>query len=370
MDARAIWVVMALETIVAAGFMLINPLITRRGLLFGVYVGEQQWDGEEGRRITRGWYAGMIGALVLSLLVGAVMAASVSANPALVVLSVCVFLAGSVACYLRAYFQARALAAATPVPIAAAPLVPETAASLTLPAIALVSGLLVGAAAIGYAWIHYPALPARVPTHFGPSGAPDAWSPKSCASVMALPISTLLMGVVLGVVSCLTARAKRAIRHGDGGVSIRAQLRFRQAMARFLSGVSILVTLMMGLISIMAIRTAAGYASGMPPGLWVITVVLVLYAVGGSIYIAFRYGQGGARLERRAGTAALTDGLADNERWRLGAFYVNRDDPSIFVEKRFGLGYTVNFGNPKAIALFVILLAVIAGMVIVDLMTP
>ena len=35
MDARAIWVVMALETIVAAGFMLINPLITRRGLLFG-----------------------------------------------------------------------------------------------------------------------------------------------------------------------------------------------------------------------------------------------------------------------------------------------------------------------------------------------
>ncbi|MEE8556523.1 MAG: DUF5808 domain-containing protein [Myxococcota bacterium] len=32
-------------------------------------------------------------------------------------------------------------------------------------------------------------------------------------------------------------------------------------------------------------------------------------------------GQGGARLER-------------------GMFYINREDPSVLVEKRFGLGYT------------------------------
>jgi len=26
--------------------------------------------------------------------------------------------------------------------------------------------------------------------------------------------------------------------------------------------------------------------------------------------------------------------------------YVNREDPAFFVEKRFGIGYTINFGNP------------------------
>ena len=31
--------------------------------------------------------------------------------------------------------------------------------------------------------------------------------------------------------------------------------------------------------------------------------------------------------------------------WKAGIFYVNRDDPSLFVEKRFGVGYTLNFGN-------------------------
>jgi uncharacterized membrane protein len=31
--------------------------------------------------------------------------------------------------------------------------------------------------------------------------------------------------------------------------------------------------------------------------------------------------------------------------WKLGIFYVNPADPSVFVAKRFGIGYTLNFGN-------------------------
>ena len=31
--------------------------------------------------------------------------------------------------------------------------------------------------------------------------------------------------------------------------------------------------------------------------------------------------------------------------WRLGIFYFNPGDPSVFVAKRFGIGYTLNFGN-------------------------
>ena len=28
--------------------------------------------------------------------------------------------------------------------------------------------------------------------------------------------------------------------------------------------------------------------------------------------------------------------------------YFNADDPALFVEKRFGIGYTLNFGRPSA----------------------
>jgi len=34
--------------------------------------------------------------------------------------------------------------------------------------------------------------------------------------------------------------------------------------------------------------------------------------------------------------------------WKLGLVYFNRDDPALFVEKRFGVGYTVNFARPGA----------------------
>ena len=32
--------------------------------------------------------------------------------------------------------------------------------------------------------------------------------------------------------------------------------------------------------------------------------------------------------------------------WKGGLFYFNKNDPSIFVEKRFGIGWTLNFANP------------------------
>ena len=34
--------------------------------------------------------------------------------------------------------------------------------------------------------------------------------------------------------------------------------------------------------------------------------------------------------------------------WKLGLVYFNPDDPALFVEKRFGVGYTVNFARPGA----------------------
>jgi uncharacterized membrane protein len=32
--------------------------------------------------------------------------------------------------------------------------------------------------------------------------------------------------------------------------------------------------------------------------------------------------------------------------WMFGQLYFNRSDPSLFVAKRMGLGYTLNLGNP------------------------
>ncbi len=51
----------------------------------------------------------------------------------------------------------------------------------------------------------------------------------------------------------------------------------------------------------------------------------------------------------------------DDERyWYGGIFYNNPDDPAMFVPKRFGFGWTMNFGHPQAkLVLVAILLALL-----------
>jgi uncharacterized membrane protein len=239
-----------------------------------------------------------------------------------------------------------------------------------LPFTSVAVAVALGACAVGYAWLHYAEMPPLVPTHYGLSGRPDAWSPRSFWSVMLLPLMSLVMPAALGVMAALTARAKRAVRLADRGVSIGAQLRFRRATASFMSVTAILVSIMLSGMSVASVRTALNRAEGIPRILMAEMAVLIAWAVGGSLYLAFRYGQGGARLERNAASAPLTNGVADNSRWFLGVFYVNPDDPSIFVEKRFGLGYTINFGNPKAVALTLTFVVVVLILVVSGLLMP
>jgi len=48
-----------------------------------------------------------------------------------------------------------------------------------------------------------------------------------------------------------------------------------------------------------------------------------------------------------------------DEAWRR-IFYSNPDDPALLVPKRFGIGYTLNFGNPWCWAVIVLLIVIVA----------
>jgi uncharacterized membrane protein len=96
--------------------------------------------------------------------------------------------------------------------------------------------------------------------------------------------------------------------------------------------------------------------------------VVVVFLGVNLVRIMKGYGQGGALLETGSAEAPLTNGIADNARWIWGLFFFDRDDPSIMVESRFGIGYTLNYGNPTAILIvagfFVLSFALVAVAVI------
>lgn len=50
-----------------------------------------------------------------------------------------------------------------------------------------------------------------------------------------------------------------------------------------------------------------------------------------------------------------------DDRWRWGLFYVDRDDPALFVQSRCGAGYTLNYGRVAAWPISVGLVAYVVG---------
>ena len=55
----------------------------------------------------------------------------------------------------------------------------------------------------------------------------------------------------------------------------------------------------------------------------------------------------------------LNDPTSDSRNYKWGFFYCNRQDPRIFVPKRFGFGYSLNFCKPFVTLGFILILLII-----------
>ena len=55
-EATVVNLFTVVRALLIGGFLMIIPLVTRKGLLFGVYVGEEFADGDHARGLRRSWY--------------------------------------------------------------------------------------------------------------------------------------------------------------------------------------------------------------------------------------------------------------------------------------------------------------------------
>lgn len=197
---------------------------------------------------------------------------------------------------------------------------------------------------IAYTTMQYAHLPDLIPTHWGINGTPDAFSPKTPFSVIALPLILLIMqGMMLGI-NELTKKSGIRINATNKKKSRAQQLSFRKYTSWFLFATVLLMTILLSFLQLTIIHADIGSPAlllGVPLGF--LSIIFILTAI-----YAFKVGQSGSRL-----TVDIVDeeveGITnydDDQYWKGGIFYMNKNDPSIFVEKRFGVGWTLNLGHP------------------------
>lgn len=197
---------------------------------------------------------------------------------------------------------------------------------------------------IGYSVIKYSSMPDMIPIHWGPDGQPNAFSEKNPFSVIALLLVLAVMQAMMLSINVFTKKSGVKLNASKRSTSRIQQLSFRKYTSWLLFLISISMTVLFGFLQLTTIHGNLGGPTlmmAMPLGfLFIILFATVIYA--------FKVGQGGSRVQLEIDEEAI-DGVTDPDDdvyWKAGVFYVNKNDPSIFVEKRFGVGWTLNFGNP------------------------
>jgi uncharacterized membrane protein len=208
------------------------------------------------------------------------------------------------------------------------------------------------AATVVIAILRYPHLPARLAVHFDAAGHPDRYAPTSLGSAFG-PVAAQVLGTALLVgLAALVLRSKAQLDAEEPLTAGARHRRFVSSGARALLLAAACLSVAFLLTSLTAWKLInptrpAGALVAIVPLLGVVVVVAVLVRVG----------QSGSRLRIRAspggGSARRTSVVNrdDDRYWRVGLLYVNRDDPSLLVPHRFGLGWTLNLARPAAWAL-------------------
>ncbi|WP_308465466.1 DUF1648 domain-containing protein [Rathayibacter soli] len=225
--------------------------------------------------------------------------------------------------------------------------------------------------------VAYSSLPDPVPVHWNAAGEINGYAAKSVWSVFGPVLIGLGLVALLFAASYLGRLTTGRTITSDSleEAAHRADVQ-RRLLVSMLGQLGLVITLMICTL------TLAGWFAPksnvlfivLPAGLIVlIAALLVVFVV--------RYSRSMARSQvgARAGGSA-TGGTARSDRaidapdddryWKGGLIYVNRNDPAVFVPKRFGVGWTVNLGSAGGFILGLVLLLIIVGAITMAIVAP
>ena len=187
-----------------------------------------------------------------------------------------------------------------------------------------------------YLGLRWDEIPARFPVHWGATGQANGWSTRTPMGVY----WPLLFGAIaMAVVALSSYGALHYGRPARDSMSRSLAGDFASEMGVFLLSLEFFLAVIfsfVGLLPLMGNRN---------PGV-VPILIATLAMLAALIFAMSRLAKHHAKLQAEAD--ASMPGGASNDHWKAGVFYVNRDDAALFVPKRFGIGYTLNFGHATA----------------------
>ena len=188
----------------------------------------------------------------------------------------------------------------------------------------------------------YPSTPDLVPTHIDFAGNVNQWTPKGPALIAFPLLVEVFMAACFIFSHWMTIRSKKDVDPARPAISAYAYGAFARAECILLLVSGSVLTAVLGIVMILMMTETLSMLVTM-----VLIIVATLVFVGATIAFSVVYGQSGSRLVKRLEENGAI--IADNdEHWKAGIFYWNKDDASLILPKRFGVGWTMNWARPAA----------------------
>lgn len=212
----------------------------------------------------------------------------------------------------------------------------------------IIGGLIVLANAI-YTKINYSQFPNEIPYHWNIQGIGTKSIVKTPLSVYLLPGMQLFILLIMFFAYKSITLSKVQLDVEDPKQSKKRNNVFKK---RWTTAVLSIMFLLLSLFSLYNFDTG-GTINISPESYNFINILflVLIFLIAG--ITAFTTGQGGSRLKNETVETVQEMNRDDDQFWKFGMIYYNKNDPSIFVEKRFGVGFTINFANPIALILLV-----------------
>jgi uncharacterized membrane protein len=201
--------------------------------------------------------------------------------------------------------------------------------------------------------ISWDSIPSTLVTHYGLDGIANGFSNKSFGSVFSLNLIQLGMLALFIFVNQSIRMSKQSLDPNNPEQSMGKQIKFRKIMSVFLWGMSLIIIAFMGVI-----QGSILYEWSSKPVITaaiVLPILLLALTLGLSFYLS------------RKKLGQQSDATMQNDNyWKMGVFYVNSEDPALFVSKRTGIGWTLNFGHPMSWIIFIGIIAIPIAISIID----
>jgi len=305
------------------------PLLTRPGVFFSATVDPQFPRSADGRRLLRS-YRGQA-ALWAVLAIGLALL-WLPRRPQLAILSpVLLLVAGTGLSYWLKFREVHARYGQPRREIRQTDLAPQSIGANFTAWLWLPPFVALGVTAV-YLQLHWNQLPERFPVHWGADGLPNRWSSRNPLSVYGPVLMGAGMNLFLLALGWLLSRLSR------NTVMRRVTVRILEVLLYPLTFSFVMVALL---------------PFGLVVPVWLVPTIMLLF-VAGLIYWSYR------QITVPASADAVPEPQSDSY-WKAGMFYYNPNDPAIFVAKRVGIGYTMNFASKWTWVVLALTLALIVG---------